>query len=159
MGEALRRWLKRRRHLSPFAELSLFIAARAQLVKEVVRPALEKGVTVVSDRYTASTVAYQGYGRDMDLGLIDDLNQAATGGLVPSLTVLLDLPPEASLSRKSDTTIDTFEAAPLAFHRKVREGYLVQADRFASCDWLVLDAEQPQRELSRQIWAKVQPLL
>ena len=159
LGETLRRWLKRCRHLSPFAELSLFIAARAQLVKDVVRPALEKGVIVVSDRYIASTVAYQGYGRDMDLGMIDGLNQAATEGLVPGLTVLLDLPPEASLSRKSDTTIDTFEAAPLAFHRKVREGYLAQAGRASPCDWLVLDAKQPQRELSRQIWAKVQPLL
>ena len=158
LGEALRRWLKSRRHLSSLAELSLFIAARAQLVQELVRPALEQGVTVVSDRYTASTVAYQGYGRDLDLGLIERLNQAATGGLSPDLTVLLDLPAEASLDRKSNAAVDTFEAAPLAFHRKVREGYLAQAAR-ASANWLVLDAAQSRRVLSGQIWAKVEPLL
>ncbi len=158
LGEVIRRRLKRGGDLSPFAELSSFIAARAQLVQEVVRPALEKGITVVSDRYTASTVAYQGYGNDMDLELIDRMNQAATGGLAPALTVLLDLPPEVSLSRKRGSTVDPFESAPLAFHRKVREGYLAQADR-ASCRWLVLDAARPQRELSRQIWEKIQPLL
>ena len=158
LGEALRRWLKRRRHLSSLAELSLFIAARAQLVQEIVRPALEQGVTVISDRYTASTVAYQGYGRDLDVELIERLNQAATGGLSPDLTVLLDLPPETSLDRKSNTAVDTFEAAPLAFHRKVREGYLAQAAH-PSANWLVLDAAQSRRELSEQIWAQVQPLL
>ena len=158
LGETLRRWLKRRRHLSSLTELTLFIAARAQLVQEIVRPALEKGVTVISDRYTASTVAYQGYGRDLDLELIERLNQAATGGLSPDLTILLDLPPEASLDRKSNRAVDTFEAAPLAFHQKVREGYLAQAAR-PSANWLVLDAARPRRELSGQIWAKVQPLL
>ena len=113
---------------------------------------------MISDRYTASTVAYQGYGRDLDVELIERLNQAATGGLSPDLTVLLDLPPETSLDRKSNTAVDTFEAAPLAFHRKVREGYLAQAAH-PSANWLVLDAAQSRRELSEQIWAQVQPLL
>ena len=96
MGEVLRRWLKEHRQLSPFAELSLFVAARAQLVEEVVRPALESGVTVIADRFAASTVAYQGYGRELGLELPQELNQAATGGLTADLTVLLDLPSEVA---------------------------------------------------------------
>ena len=158
MGEVLRRWLKSRRELSPIAELSLFVAARAQLVKQVVGPALESGVTVVADRYAASTVAYQGYGRELGLDLVQELNQAATDGLNPDLTVLLDLPVEVALGRKDNPMADTFEAAPSDFHLRVREGYLAQATQNKT-QWLILDATQPQRALSRQIWAKVQPLL
>ena len=158
LGEVLRRWLKSRRHLSPVAELSLFIAARAQLVHEVVGPALETGVTVIADRYVSSTVAYQGYGRGMDIGLIQTLSLAATGGLIPSLTVLLDLPVAVALGRKDRPMADTFEAAPSEFHFRVRDGYLAQAAQDQS-HWLILDATQPQRALSRQIWSKVQPLL
>ena len=158
LGEVLRRWLKGRRQLSPFAELSLFVAARAQLVKEVVRPALKSGVTVVADRFAASTVAYQGYGRELGLELLRQLNQAATGGLTPDLTVLLDLPIEVALGRKDNPRADTFEAAPSAFHSRVRDGYLAQADQDQD-NWLILDATQPRRALSNQIWTKVQPLL
>ncbi len=158
LGESLRRLLKLRPDNCSFAELVLFIAARAQLVEEVVRPALETGVTVVADRYAASTVAYQGHGRELPLALVEQLNHAATGGLNPDLTVLLDLPAEVALARKSGAGVDTFESAPLKFHRRVREGYLAQAARDPD-RWLVLDATMPQRELSRHIWAKVQPLL
>ena len=158
LGEALRRWLKRSRNLALLSELSLFIAARAQLVEEVVRPALERGVTVISDRYTASTVAYQGHGRGLDLDLLDRLNRAATGGLTPDLTVLLDLPVQNGLARKRNPEADTFDAAPLAFHRKVRDGYLALAAQDPG-RWLVLDGARPRRELSEHIWAKVQPLL
>ena len=158
LGEGMRRWLKGRRGLSPLSELSLFIAARAQLVEDVVRPRLESGVTVVGDRYTASTAAYQGYGRGLDLGLVDQLNLAATGGLTPDLTVLLDLPVETALARKSNPEADTFDAAPREFHCRVRDGYLAlvaqDPDR-----WLVLDGTRPQRELSRLVWTKVQPLV
>ena len=158
LGEVLRPWLKGRQALSPIAELSLFIAARAQLVHEVVRPALEAGVTVVADRYAASTVAYQGYGRELDLDLVNKLNRAATGGLIPDLTVLLDLAPEKALGRKSGELSDAFEAAPSDFHARVRQGYLAQAAQDPD-RWLVLDAAQPQRALSQQVWTKVQPLL
>ena len=158
LGEALRRWLKRSRHLALLSELSLFIAARAQLVEDVVRPALEAGVTVIGDRYTASTVAYQGHGRRLDLALLDQLNRAATGGLTPDLTVLLDLPVQAGLARKLNSEADTFDAAPLAFHRKVRDGYLALAAQDPG-HWLVLDGTRPKRELSRLIWTKIQPLL
>ena len=158
MGEVLRRWLKSRRQLSHIAELSLFVAARAQLVKEVVGPALETGVMVVADRYAASTVAYQGYGRELGLDFVQGLNQAATGGLTPDLTVLLDLPVEAALGRKDIAAADTFEAAPSDFHLRVRDGYLAQAAKDES-RWLILDATQSQRALSRQVWSKVLPLL
>ena len=158
LGEALRRWLKGRRPLSAVAELSLFVAARTQLVHEVVGPALEAGVTVIADRYAASTVAYQGYGREMDLALVYELNRTATGGLIPDLTVLLDLAPETALGRKGGELSDAFEAAPSDFHARVRKGYLNQAADDPE-RWLVLDAAQPQRLLSRQVWTKVQPLL
>ena len=158
LGEVLRRWLKGRRRLSAVAELSLFVAARTQLVHEVVAPALEAGVTVVADRYAASTVAYQGYGRELDLALVHELNRAATGGLIPDLTVLLDLAPATALGRKSGELSDAFEAAPSDFHARVRKGYLAQAAQDPD-RWLVLDATQPKRALSSQVWTKVQPLL
>lgn len=158
MGEQLRRWLKGRPDLSPLAELTLFIAARAQLVEKVITPALKSGVTVLSDRYTASTVAYQGHGRGLDLDLIRNLNLAATGDLTPDMTILFDMPPEESLARRNITGVDAIEAAPLEFHRKVRESYLAQAAAHAD-KWLVVDATQAKRQLSQQIWAKVKPLL
>ena len=157
-GESIRRWLKSRQTLSPLSELLLFEAARAQLAVSVIRPALEKGTTVVSDRFTASTVAYQGYGRDMDLELIGQLNRVAAAGLAADLTVLLDVPVEAALARKGTTGPDRFDTASVEFHRRVREGYLAQAGA-EPAKWLVLDGVRPRRELSAEVWAKVQPLL
>ena len=158
LGESLRRWLKRQGGLSPLSELFLFVAARAQFVKEIVRPNLEAGVNVIGDRYIASTIAYQGYGRGLDLALVEQLNQTATGGLVPNLTVLLDLPVADALARKRHHTSDVFETAPMEFHCRVRNGYLTQAGQDPD-GWLVLDGGRPVGGLSRQIWAKIQPLL
>ena len=157
-GESIRRLLKGQRSFRPMSELLLFEAARAQLVESVIRPGLDGGTTVICDRYTASTVAYQGHGRGLDLALIQQLNEMATGGLVPDLTVLLDLSPLVGLSRRGATGIDPFESAPQEFQSKVREGYLAQAAE-ALERWLVLDGSRPQSELSREIWTKVQPLL
>jgi dTMP kinase len=157
-GESIRRWLKGQRNFQPMSELLLFEAARSQLVESVIRPGLNAGTTVICDRYTASTVAYQGYGRGLDLGLIRQLNQMATGGLAPDLTVLLDLPPQVGLSRRGAAGSDPFESAPQEFQSRVREGYLAQAAEDPK-RWLVLDGSRPQRELSREIWTKVQPLL
>ena len=157
-GESIRRWLKGRLNLQPLSELLLFEAARTQLVESVIRPGLDGGSTVISDRYTASTMAYQGYGRGLDLGLIRQLNLIATGGLVPDLTVLLDLPAQIGLSRRGAAGADPFESAPDEFQRKVREGYLALASEDPA-RWLVLNGTRPQRQLSRDIWAKVQPLL
>ncbi|PKB67614.1 MAG: dTMP kinase [SAR202 cluster bacterium Io17-Chloro-G4] len=158
LGEQLRRWLKGRADLSPLAELTLFVAARAQLVDKVITPALKSGVTVISDRFTASTVAYQGHGRGLDLDLINGLNVAATGGLAPGLTILIDMPPEESLARRNDAGQDSFESAPWEFHRKVRESYLAQAAANPD-DWLLVDGAQDKRRLGQQIWEKVKPLL
>ena len=157
-GESIRRLLKGQRSFRPMSELLLFEAARAQLVESVIRPGLDGGTTTICDRYTASTVAYQGHGRGLDLALIQQLNEMATGGLVPDLTVLLDLSPLVGLSRRGTAGSDPFESAPQEFQSKVREGYLAQAEE-APERWLVLDGSRPQSELSREIWAKVQPLL
>ena len=157
-GESIRRLLKGHRSFRPMSELLLFEAARAQLVESVIRPGLDGGTTVICDRYTASTVAYQGHGRGLDLALIQQLNEMATGGLVPDLTVLLDLSPLVGLSRRGTAGSDPFESAPQEFQSKVREGYLAQAAE-APERWLVLDGSRPQSELSREIWTKVQPLL
>ena len=157
-GESIRRLLKGQHSLRPMSELLLFEAARAQLVESVIRPGLDGGTAVICDRYTASTVAYQGHGRGLDLALIQQLNEMATGGLVPDLTVLLDLSPLVGLSRRRPAGSDPFESAPQEFQSKVREGYLAQAAE-APERWLVLDGSRPQSELSREIWTKVQPLL
>ena len=157
-GESIRRLLKGQRSFRPMSELLLFEAARAQLVESVIRPGLDGGITVICDRYTASTVAYQGHGRGLDLALIQQLNEMATGGLVPDLTVLLDLSPLVGLSRRGAAGSDPFESAPQEFQSKVREGYLAKAAE-APERWLVLDGSRPRSELSREIWTKVQPLL
>ena len=158
LGESIRRQLKERRDLSPLSELFLLAASRAQLVETVAGPALKRGTTVVCDRFTASTVAYQGYGRGLDLKLIDQVNRAVDGGLCPDLTVLLDVPIDEAVGRKRDASTDVFDSAPAEFHRKVREGYLSQAAQQPH-RWLVLDGTRPRGELAGEIWAKVQALL
>lgn len=163
LGETVRRWVKTRQGLSSLAELFLFSAARAQLVTEVIQPALSDGKIVIADRYVASTVAYQGYGRGMDLTLIKQANRVAAAGITPDLTILLDVTPEVGTERKSArpnplSGADNFDTAPLDFHRRVRQGYLEQAESDPA-RWLVLDATAPRARLSREIWAKVQPLL
>jgi dTMP kinase len=134
IGRELRSVLLRleSRNLSPLAELFLYLADRAQHVAEVVRPAIERGAIVISDRFTDSTVAFQGFGRGLDLGLIERLNAAAVAGVVPDLTVLLDLDPKIGLARARARNAASgtaaaegrFEAEDLAFHARVRKGYL-----------------------------------
>ena len=158
IGEAIRRWLKTRPGLSSLTELSLFTAARAQLVQEVISPALNSHRIVVCDRFTASTVAYQGYGRGLDLGLIDRMNEEATQGLRPCLTVLLDVPVKDGLARKRGGRRDAFEAQGVEFHRKVREGYRALASREPE-GWHVEDGTLKRSALAARIWEKVQPLL
>ena len=158
LGQSLRRLLKSGEPMTPISELMLFEAARAQLVEQVIKPFLTQGGVVIADRFTSSTMAYQGYGRGLDRELIERLNREATGGLEPDLTVLLDLPVETALARKSGGAADTFDDAPVDFHRKIRRGYsaLSAADPGG---WLVLDGQRPPEELSRDIWTKVQSIL
>ena len=123
LGQALRRLLKSGEAMTPISELMLFEAARAQLVQQVIRPFLDQGGVVIADRFTSSTIAYQGYGRGLDRELIERLDREATGGLEPDLTVLLDLPVEVALARKGGGPGDNFDDAPLDFHRRIHRGY------------------------------------
>ena len=161
LGEAVRRWVKTGQSLNPQTELFLFSAARTQLVADVIRPALSDGVIVIADRFVASTVAYQGYGRGIDRTLIAEVNREATAEIEPDLTLLLDAEPEICTKRtteRSNSGSDNFDTAPLEFHRRVRQGYLEQA-RIDRDRWAILDAGASKVQLSREIWAKVQPLL
>ncbi len=158
LGQSLRRLLKSGEAMTPVSELMLFEAARAQLVQNVIRPFLEQGGVVIADRFTSSTMAYQGYGRGLDRELIDRLNREATGGLEPHLTVFLDLPVETALARKGGGSGDNFDDAPVDFHRRIHRGYsaLAAADPGG---WLVLDGQRPPEELSRDIWARVKTII
>ena len=159
LGDELRNVLKRKRHssISPQSELFLLAASRAQLVAEVIRPALEAGRAVVCDRFTHSTMVYQGYGRGLDFTAIKMVNNMATRHLNPDLMILLDIPPQQGLARKRSLK-DRFELEDLSFHRRVREGYLklagAEPDR-----WLVIDASLPRAEVAEVIWKRVSRLL
>jgi dTMP kinase len=131
-------------HLDRVAELFLFAASRRQHVVELIRPALQRGQVVLCDRFTDSTLAYQGFGRVIDLDQLRTLNAWATDSLIPDLTLLFDLPEEVGLSRaRSRNAAATphegrFEAEDLRFHRRVREGYLslavAEPQRFVKID-------------------------
>jgi dTMP kinase len=122
LGVAVRRLFERAP--APLAEMFLFLAARHQHVAERVRPWLERGRVVLSDRYTDATVAYQGHGRGLDPEMIRELNVRATGGVLPDLTLLFDLDPAVGFHRIGRRRRDHFERQALAFHRRVRRGYL-----------------------------------
>ena len=160
LGKKITRLLKYSRDIaiSPLSELLLFNASRAQLVDAVIMPALKKGTVVICDRYADSTTAYQGYGRGLDLATVTAVNRIATQGLLPELTILLDLPVEAGLARKQDNKPDRFQTENLSFHRPVREGYL----KLAKADpkrWLVIDATQSKQAIAGIIWQKVSKLI
>jgi dTMP kinase len=122
LGAAVRRLFERRPQ--PLAEMFLFMAARQQHVTDKIRPWLRAGRVVLCDRYTDATVAYQGYGRGVDLQLIRELNVHATGGVFPDLTLLFDVNPVVGFRRIRGRRLDHFEREKLAFHRRVRRGYL-----------------------------------
>jgi dTMP kinase len=144
--------------ISPAAELMLFNASRAQLVSDVIRPSLESGRVVVCDRYADSTTAYQGYGRGLDLSVVTSVNKAGTLGLLPDLTILLDMPVEVGLARKGGKRRDRFEEENQKFHQRVRDGYLKMAAREPK-RWLVIDAEKSKEEIAGIIWQRVSGLL
>ena len=153
-GERIRELLHE--PLTPWAEAFAFLLARAQLVSEVIRPALDRGATVLCDRFAASTFAYQGYARGLDLAALRSANAAATGGLEPDLTVFLDIDPAAGLARKhgeSEAIRTGLES--LDFHRRVREGYLALMAEARPGSWLQLDATQAPAELAEAVLAAI----
>lgn len=177
LGLHLREYLKSKQPLTKESELLLFTAARAQLVSDQIRPALGKGFTVVADRFSGSTVAYQGYGRGIQRGVIDCLHEYAAGGLNPGVTFLLDIDPEEGLHRVGRPQLQMafspgesmeagradaegqrrFEDQSLAFHNRVRRGYLDLAKD--NPRWQTLDARLPEEELAEQVWDILLPLL
>ena len=160
LGNKIRSLLKVKRDftISPLSELFLFSACRSQLIQDVITPSLDAGHVVVCDRFTDSTVVYQGLARGLDLSLIDSINSAATGGLKPDVTILLDVLPEQGLQRKRKIHLDRFDSEELSFHRSIREGYLDLAAKEPK-RWLVLQAGLPINKLSQLTWEHIRPLL
>ena len=124
-------------HLCPGAELFLYLADRAQHVHEIIKPALDGEIVVLVDRFADSTLVYQGFGRGLDLHVLQSINELAVDGISPDVTFVLDVPPEIGLSRAKSRngrrgtaqTEGRFEAEPLDFHARIREGYLQLATR------------------------------
>jgi dTMP kinase len=143
--------------LSPRAEALMYAADRAEHVESVIIPALERGAIVVTDRFVDSSLAYQGAGRQLPVSEIAELNQWATGGLVPDLTILLDLSPATGLSRRLSSA-DRLESEPIEFHQRVRSGFLARAAADPG-RYLVLDAARPEAEISREMQLRVRELL
>lgn len=159
LGIAIRRVFELEgRALTPLAEAFLFVAARQQHVAQVVGPALAAGEIVLSDRFADATLAYQGFGRGVGLQTIRELNALATGGLVPDLTLVLDLDPAVGLRRLGDRALDAFEKLDVAFHRRVRQGYLelaLEEDK----RFVVLDADRSVERLEADVRRHVGDLL
>jgi len=144
--------------ITPLAELLLFNVSRAQLVTEVIKPNLKKGITIICDRYADSTTAYQGYGRGLDMVVVKAANKIGTQGLMPDLTILLDISAEQGMLRKKGTKPDRLEKESLAFHRRVRAGYLKLAEAEPR-RWLVIDAKKSKEAIAGIIWQRVRKLL
>jgi dTMP kinase len=162
LGNAIRSLLldPSSRGMDPCCELMLLCADRAQHVAQVLVPALSQGRLVLCDRYSDSTFAYQGYGRGIAIDLVREMDAAARGGISPLLTALVDLPPERGLARargrnrRGGSHETRFDDEEIAFHRRVREGFLTLAsgepERF-----LLLDGELPAEELGRMVLAEL----
>jgi dTMP kinase len=159
ISEAVRRVLLdvKNDKMTDLCETLLYMAARAQIVEEVLRPALKKGMIVLCDRFLDSTVAYQGYGNGVDRALIMDLGKLVTQKLSPDLTFLFDLPVNRGLSRRKRAK-DRIEHRPLNYHNRVRNGYLAIARREPR-RMKVLKAERSREEIQKEIRQYVDVLL
>jgi dTMP kinase len=145
--------------ISPRAELLLFNASRANLVDQVIGPALAQGHMVICDRFTDSTIAYQGHGRGLDLNTVKSVCHTATGGLRPDLTVLLDVPVEEGLRRKAARgEHDRFEQTDVSFHSRVQTAYRNMAAE-EPWRWLIIEGTLPRNEIRQSIWDRVSQLL
>lgn len=160
ISERIREILLDRRHLEmhPMAELLLFSASRAQLVQEVVMPALHRGEIVVCDRFYDSTTAYQGYGRGLDLNSIERINAVAAGGLVPDLTFFVDIPVEEIERRKTVAGVpfDRMESGGREFYQRVRDGYTAMAGRKSR--FVRVEGTGSVEEVAGRIWQAYQDI-
>jgi len=157
IGDQIRRVIMSldNKSMSPEAEFLLFSASRAQVVRELIGPHLKRGGVVVCDRFYDSSLAYQGFGHELDLKLLQTITGFVTGGLIPDLTLLLDLSSELGLERrKQDGRWNRLDDYDLAFHARVRAGYLQLAE--AEPDrWVRIDAAQTEDEIQSQIQTAV----
>lgn len=164
IGEEIRHLLIRSNGsepISPEAELLLFAASRAQLVRQVLVPALAKGTIVLSDRFLDSTTVYQGAGRSLSPDPVNQINQFAVGDVLPDLTIVLDVPAEVSMKRvkhRASDLPDRIEQENIGFYRIVREGYLLLAKSMPG-RFHVIDGTQPQAEIEKEIWRAVKRLI
>jgi dTMP kinase len=160
LGDQLRQLLLLRDdvQIAPRSEALLMNASRAQLVGQVIQPALERGEVVVCDRFADSTLVYQGAGRGLDTHALATVISFATAGLQPDMTILLDLPVEVGLARKTSQPAgwNRFEAEAIAFHSRVRDGYHMLA-RKEPQRWHSFDGCRPADELAEEIWRVVAP--
>ncbi len=154
LGESIRKiLLDRRAHLDELAELHLYLADRAQHVSETIGPALERGAVVVCDRFSPSTIAYQGAGRGLGVDWVRELCSRTTRGIEPDLVVILDLPPLEGLARLSGV-VDRMESEPMDFHERVRAAYLDLASENPD-RYVVVDASLAAEEVERRAWKVV----
>ena len=144
--------------VSPLTELLLFNASRSQLVNDIINPALKDGKVVICDRFSDSTTVYQGYARGMKLKTVKAINATAAQGLKPDLTILLDLSVGEGFERRRAKKQDRFEKEGLAFHRKVRQGFLELAAEEPK-RFFIIDAAQDKETIAEIVWQKISPLL
>jgi dTMP kinase len=156
LGAQLRHWvLDAATPMAPVTEALMMLTDRSHHVRTVIEPTLESGRAVVTDRFFASTLAYQGYGGGVDLALLRAATQLAIGSTLPTVTVLLDLPVELVNERRAHDARDRFEAQSLAFHQRVREGYLALA---SEASWIVVDASTSEDDVAAVIDEKLSDL-
>ncbi|MGD0233992.1 MAG: dTMP kinase [Syntrophorhabdales bacterium] len=161
-GEALRDVLLRKdMRVFPLAELLVFMAVRAQHMEEVISPALAEGKIVLCDRFVDATYAYQGYGRSIDLGIIETFNRLVTKGVRPNLTILLDCDVDLAFKRKSAAKqqMDRFERESVSFHRKIRDAYLKLSEEDSKRFFVIgpsLDVEGAHRTIRKKVESLLQ---
>jgi dTMP kinase len=143
--------------MSPRAEALMYAADRAEHVASVIAPALDRGAIVITDRYVDSSLAYQGAGRNLPVEDIARFNWWATGGRMPDLTILMDMDPIAGLQRRARSA-DRLEAEPAEFHQRVRAGFQALA-RAEPARYLVLNADRPTEEITRDIQNRIRGML
>ncbi len=162
IGEQVRQCLHdvKNKEMTAAAEVLLYSASRSQLVREVIVPALESGVIVISDRYADSTMAYQGYGRQLDLDALGTITHFATGGLKPDLTILFDIDVEEGLSRRSigGVEMNRMDLQEIAFYKRVRNGYMELVKQEPE-RWVIVDAGRPLDEIQNNVRRSVKAKL